>query len=341
MTEQQACTLCDAGGHTAAQCNWNKAEGAQGEREALSAYCAWYRDVFGSAPFHAQESQEFAAFQAGATWQARAALAQPSPAPELEAPTAVGALILGGAFSSTELSDNDVTLDSQAIERLQRELVKDSESIAVELMLVGQHYRILQALRAERDCALAAVVQLYSMLGVTDQVQAGERLGFLVGQSIIVPKLEGRLAELSRETLALCDAVENKGDLPPVKFALRAGRAVNIVRDLIAGADYAPQAWMDIKDERRRQVAMGWTPEHDDEHACDEIAGLACFYAMPPAARDWNATSTGYGDTLGCAMLPDGWSAKTGDRRRELIKAGALIMAEVERLDRVTALEDQ
>ncbi|QIE88019.1 hypothetical protein [Pseudomonas nitroreducens] len=25
MTEQQACTLCGAGGHTAAQCNWNKA----------------------------------------------------------------------------------------------------------------------------------------------------------------------------------------------------------------------------------------------------------------------------------------------------------------------------
>ncbi|MBB4863311.1 hypothetical protein HNP46_002158 [Pseudomonas nitritireducens] len=31
MTEQQACTLCGAGGHTAAQCNWNKAEGAQVE----------------------------------------------------------------------------------------------------------------------------------------------------------------------------------------------------------------------------------------------------------------------------------------------------------------------
>ena len=26
MTEQQACTLCGAGGHTAAQCNWNKSQ---------------------------------------------------------------------------------------------------------------------------------------------------------------------------------------------------------------------------------------------------------------------------------------------------------------------------
>ena len=79
---------------------------------------------------------------------------QPSPAaPELEAPTSVGVLILGGAVSSTELGDNDVTLDGQVVERIQRELVSDSEDVAVELMIVGQHYRILQALRADRDNA--------------------------------------------------------------------------------------------------------------------------------------------------------------------------------------------
>ncbi|HCL3296225.1 TPA: hypothetical protein N1999_002140 [Pseudomonas aeruginosa] len=96
-----------------------------------------------------------------------------------------------------------------------------------------------------------------------------------------------------------------------------------------------PQAWLDVQAERRRQVeAEGWTPEHDDEHACDEIAAFACFYAMPPAARDWDTSSTGYGDTLGEAILPEGWEPKTGDRRRELVKAGGLILAEIERLDR-------
>ncbi|HCK4405282.1 hypothetical protein [Pseudomonas aeruginosa] len=99
-----------------------------------------------------------------------------------------------------------------------------------------------------------------------------------------------------------------------------------------------PQAWLDVQSERRRQItAEGWTPEHDDEHACDEIAAFACFYAMPPAARDWDASSTGYGDTLGEAILPEGWEPKTGDRRRELVKAGALILAEIERLDRAAA----
>ncbi|ELK4834900.1 hypothetical protein NEA19_21245 [Pseudomonas aeruginosa] len=96
-----------------------------------------------------------------------------------------------------------------------------------------------------------------------------------------------------------------------------------------------PQAWLDVQAERRRQIeAEGWTPEHDDEHACDEIAAFACFYAMPPAARDWDASSTGYGDTLGEAILPEGWEPKTGDRRRELVKACALGLAEIERLDR-------
>ncbi|HHQ2908901.1 TPA: hypothetical protein ACSPPP_001393 [Pseudomonas aeruginosa] len=96
-----------------------------------------------------------------------------------------------------------------------------------------------------------------------------------------------------------------------------------------------PQAWLDVQAERLRQVeAEGCTPEHDDEHACDEIAAFACFYAMPPAARDWDASSTGYGDTLGEAILPEGWEPKTGDRRRDLVKACALALAEIERLDR-------
>ncbi|WP_206167870.1 hypothetical protein [Variovorax boronicumulans] len=84
--------------------------------------------------------------------------------------------------------------------------------------------------------------------------------------------------------------------------------------------------------ERRRQVDVeGWTPEHDDGHVNDEIAALACFYAMPPGAREWPATETGYGHTLGAAIVPEGWEAKEGDRWRELVKAGALILAEAAR----------
>lgn len=91
----------------------------------------------------------------------------------------------------------------------------------------------------------------------------------------------------------------------------------------------------DIIAERQRQItAKGWTPDHDDKHVNDEIAALAALYAMPEACRDWPAKETGYGASWAEAICPNGWVAKFGDRRRDLVKAAALIIAEIERIDR-------
>ena len=106
--------------------------------------------------------------------------------------------------------------------------------------------------------------------------------------------------------------------------------------DLLA---WGSQAVLDVAAERRRQIAVeGYDTAHDDSHVNDEIAALACFYVMPPGAREWCAESTGYGDTLGEAILPENWEAREDDRRRELVKAGALILAEIERLDRANGI---
>lgn len=108
---------------------------------------------------------------------------------------------------------------------------------------------------------------------------------------------------------------------------LRAAPAIQQPQDTAAARD--------VLAERQRQVDVeSWAPEHDDSHCCEEIAAFAAVYAMPPAARDWPATETGYGDTFGAALCPVDWHPKFGDRRRELVKAGALILAEIERLDR-------
>ncbi len=67
----------------------------------------------------------------------------------------------------------------------------------------------------------------------------------------------------------------------------------------------------------------GWTPGHDDEHAAGDMALAAGKYAS--AASGW--TSAGHWP----------WSQgdwKPGTPRRMLVKAGALILAEIERLDR-------
>jgi hypothetical protein len=100
---------------------------------------------------------------------------------------------------------------------------------------------------------------------------------------------------------------------------------------------------MDVILERRRQVnGEGWTAEHDDTHDRGEMALAAAAYAIHagerfygsyanhrwrmaieltwPWTRDWFKTGVGKGISA---------------TRRCLVKAGALILAEIDRLDRL------
>ncbi len=86
------------------------------------------------------------------------------------------------------------------------------------------------------------------------------------------------------------------------------------------------RAAFDVLAERKRQkTAEGWTPEHDDEHVLGELAQAAACYAAsaqfppgdPPKRWPWAS---------------EWWKPK--DRRRDLVRAGALILAEIERIDR-------
>lgn len=105
-----------------------------------------------------------------------------------------------------------------------------------------------------------------------------------------------------------------------------------------AAGNELSQASIDVLAERRRQVEVkGWDNEHDDAHPCGEIAAFAAVYAMPEGARDWPATDTSYGDTIAEALTPIDWQPKFGDRRRDLVKAAALLIAEIERLDRAAS----
>jgi hypothetical protein len=93
----------------------------------------------------------------------------------------------------------------------------------------------------------------------------------------------------------------------------------------------------EINAERTRQIsAEGWTPEHDDQHGNGELAHAAACYAagfLPSDIKD------------GTNLVPWIWPWdrkwwKPTNPRRCLIKAGALIIAEIERLDRA-ALSSQ
>lgn len=93
------------------------------------------------------------------------------------------------------------------------------------------------------------------------------------------------------------------------------------------------EAAADVLAERQRQIsAEGWTPKHDDAHPRGELSQAAACYAtwafeaqahMP----NWVPTDWPWDD--------DWW--KVGEPRRMLVKAAALLLAEIERLDRAGA----
>jgi len=90
-----------------------------------------------------------------------------------------------------------------------------------------------------------------------------------------------------------------------------------------------------IAEERQRQISQeGWTPEHDDGHREDELAKAAMCYAMPNRYRDLKPLSRNYHETF-WPWEQEFWKPSPNDRVRELTKAGALIAAEIDRLQRL------
>lgn len=84
-----------------------------------------------------------------------------------------------------------------------------------------------------------------------------------------------------------------------------------------------------IRDERLRQACqLGWTPEHDDEHVRGEMAMAAVAYLLFNDQRHCNR-SLDYWPWLRSGFHPD-----SDDGIRNLQKAGALIAAEIDRIQR-------
>lgn len=90
-----------------------------------------------------------------------------------------------------------------------------------------------------------------------------------------------------------------------------------------------------IAAERQRQVEQeGWTASHDDTHGGGELAQAAACYAWPPPRPP--SVKTAYPENWDWKPVAHdlGNGYKPEDRIRELVKAGALIAAEIDRLGR-------
>lgn len=82
-----------------------------------------------------------------------------------------------------------------------------------------------------------------------------------------------------------------------------------------------------IADERKRQIEVkGWTKEHDQQHVLGELSDLAVCYALRGYWRERIPTA------LINPFRFDVFKPEPRDRVRELVKAGALISAEIDRI---------
>jgi hypothetical protein len=91
-----------------------------------------------------------------------------------------------------------------------------------------------------------------------------------------------------------------------------------------------------IAEERQRQIAVeGWTPEHDNEHDMGEMIGAAITYSAH-ALGIVSEEEIPNADTDGYWPWEDRWWKPSPDPIRNLVKAGALIAAEIDRLQRGT-----
>ncbi|WP_407266326.1 ead/Ea22-like family protein [Klebsiella quasipneumoniae] len=133
-------------------------------------------------------------------------------------------------------------------------------------------------------------------------------------------------SELNYRALATLFGVNNP-DLPPLDGESRTVTA----------------AAADVLAERKRQVSVeGWTPSHDDTHKNNEMAFAAACYAFHAAAASWDLEDCGteydsHPAPKNWPWEPEWWKPKSA--RADLVRAGALILAELERIDRAAGIK--
>lgn len=121
---------------------------------------------------------------------------------------------------------------------------------------------------------------------------------------------------------------------------------MRLLDEFVPAVNQRNNAIDDISDERRRQIEVeGFATGRDDiEHANGELARAAAWYAIGAQCHSWSdvlgpddpgcvAHELFVDDFYGWPWAYRWWRPK--NRRRDLIRAAALIVAEIERLDRL------
>lgn len=136
------------------------------------------------------------------------------------------------------------------------------------------------------------------------------------------------------------DNWERNHELGNVRYSVRYEDGYVEVVQLTGGIGERMASWRSIRaieDERLRQVHdEGWDAAHDDEHWDGGLALAAACYASLAAAAAQNGSPA---EVYQAAEPPFRWPWerkwwKPKNPRRDLVRAAALIVAELDRIDR-------
>ncbi|MDG9896309.1 hypothetical protein N7615_03095 [Klebsiella grimontii] len=156
----------------------------------------------------------------------------------------------------------------------------------------------------------------------------------------IITAAENRIAALENDLAAEEERRSNWIKMAE-EFGGKLDAAEERIRDLETRTVTAAAA--DVLAERQRQVtAEGWSSKHDDQYKNTELAFAASCYAFHAAAASWDLEDDGI--PYDSHPVPKQWPWdpswwKPTNARRDLVKAGALILAEIERIDRAAGIK--
>lgn len=114
--------------------------------------------------------------------------------------------------------------------------------------------------------------------------------------------------------------------------------------DLLKSQLGQSKATLDVVAERQRQIsAENYTPDQDDAYTQNELTRAAEGYIHTVVSRGWTYESSP--NDYECEEIPPFWPWadeywKPKSPRRDLVRAAALLIAEIERIDRANDRKD-
>ncbi|MEQ6730011.1 hypothetical protein [Pseudomonas aeruginosa] len=273
---------------------------------------AFFKHLIGRHPAHETEivrvlEHNYAAWKA---WQARAALAQPSPVSE---PLIYACKSLAQITSSDGSGHADIAL---AILRMAGVCDDERERLVNE-------WKAARAWKPSPAQAEQAEAERPEEFSFEYRHPNGECHTVTVSREQVINEMPDFLFEALCSKFCNCEPVGETNvvecccDEYAEEFKLIAA----------APGTEVPQAWLDVQAERRRQItAEGWTPDHDDLYCAAELPRAAAAYILSGANDEAPAI---------WPFVAKWW--KPRDARANYVRAGALILAEIERLDRAAA----